>query len=126
MSDIAGSNGGKTVTAKPYSGTQAQPRPQLKVAATPKPKPPAITERDLLQLSQLWQSTLDVHTLLEKLTAELPKFVPYDSFTYYYLEQALGAAYRPRRQTQLQLQTGTQWQQPRPVGINPQQALFGR
>ena len=52
-------------------------------------QPPAITERDLLRLSQLWQTTLEVYSLLDRFISELPLFVPFDSFTYYHLEQAL-------------------------------------
>ena len=83
MSDIAEFNNGKSNAAKSYK------KNALKIAAQSAAKPPAITERELLRLSQLWQTTLDTYALLDLLIAELPKFVPFDSFTYYHLEQAL-------------------------------------
>ena len=87
MSDIAEfdnvKSSVKSSAAKPYR------KGALKIAAKSPAKPPAITERELLRLSQLWQTTLNVHSLLDLMVAELPKLVPFDSFTYFNLEQAL-------------------------------------
>ena len=87
MSDIAEFNSGKGSAAKKLAKNAGNQR--LKVAARSNAAEPTIEQSDLLRLSQLWQTTLDIYALLDRLIAELPRFVPFDSFSYYHPEQAL-------------------------------------
>ncbi|UTW45444.1 GGDEF domain-containing protein [bacterium SCSIO 12696] len=87
MSDIAEFNNGKSATAKSLSKANGNQR--LKVATRSAPQESAINDQVLLRLSQLWQTTLDVYTLLDRLITELPRLVPFDSLSYYHPEQAL-------------------------------------
>ncbi|MDM3869878.1 GGDEF domain-containing protein [Porticoccus sp. W117] len=87
MSDIAEFNSGKGAAAKKLAKSGSNQR--LKVAARSSTPEPLLAEADLLRLSQLWQTTLDVYALLDRLIGELPRFVPFDSFSYYHPEQAL-------------------------------------
>ncbi|WIO73564.1 GGDEF domain-containing protein [Porticoccaceae bacterium LTM1] len=62
--------------------TSSRHRGNLKIAKLSAPKPPALTERDLLGVHQLWQRSLDPHELLSRLQEEVARFVPFDSFSY--------------------------------------------
>lgn len=84
MSETAELNGNRDVNA-----SVSQQRPELKATVKPQPKPPAITERDLLQLHQRWQVSLDAETLVSTFAAEIRRFVPYDSFDYSHQEADL-------------------------------------
>lgn len=62
--------------------TSSRHHGNLKIAKQSAPKPPALTERDLLGMHQLWQRSLDPHELLSRLQEEVARFVPFDSFVY--------------------------------------------